>query len=92
MNPWRFGVDKSERENPQGNSVIGGPQTFLSFTCRISPMFSHRSEKNPLEFPAGGEEKKLFGKTPENSVLNKACPREKLFYQSLFSFFKAKLT
>ena len=54
-------------------------------------MFSHqRSGKDPLEFPAGGEEKKSFGKTPENSVLNKACPREKLFYQSLFSFFQSQ--
>ena len=33
-NRWRFGVDKSEREKLQGDSVRGAPRTFVSFTSR----------------------------------------------------------
>lgn len=33
----------------------------------------------------GVEEKEPFLNTPDHSVLNKACPQVKLFYQSLTS-------
>lgn len=46
-------------------------------------------EKSPW-VSSMGRGKEIIWKNTRESVLNKACPREKLFYQSLFSFFQSQ--
>ena len=57
-----------------------GPHTFVSFTSRSSTRSSQCIlEKNPFMLLAEEGEKEPFWKTPQNSVLHKAWPWEKLF-------------
>lgn len=79
MNCWGLSVDSFQRD-----TVIGDPNTFVSFTFRGCTRFSQwRSEKNPLMLLSWRGGKQPFWKITEHLFSLRACPQEKLFYYSL---------
>lgn len=79
-NFWRLGVNKSERENLQGDPK----SQLLWILFPGAPLGSHSKEQRKIAsvFPQMEGGKWPFWKISEHFVIIKAWPQEVLFYQS----------